>query len=99
MELISCPACGNNVSKNAPACSQCGEPIAGGSYCPIHSGHITTQEQTSKRFKLRLMLGWLGLLAGVIIAIAYDPTWGFVTIGIMAFWLFITKVSIWWNHA
>ena len=27
MALITCPACGKPVSKNAPACPSCGEPI------------------------------------------------------------------------
>jgi predicted amidophosphoribosyltransferase len=27
MPLIDCPACGNKVSANAPACPGCGEPI------------------------------------------------------------------------
>jgi hypothetical protein len=28
MSLIACPACGKQVSKQAPACPQCGQPIA-----------------------------------------------------------------------
>ncbi len=28
MNLISCPACGKQVSRQAPACPQCGQPIA-----------------------------------------------------------------------
>lgn len=27
MALIKCPACGKDVSSNAPACPHCGEPI------------------------------------------------------------------------
>jgi predicted amidophosphoribosyltransferase len=27
MSLIKCPACGRDVSKNAPSCPGCGEPI------------------------------------------------------------------------
>jgi zinc ribbon protein len=34
MSLIACPACGKQVSAQAPSCPHCGQPIAG----PVKSG-------------------------------------------------------------
>ncbi|MDR3149870.1 MAG: zinc ribbon domain-containing protein [Oscillospiraceae bacterium] len=34
MALIVCPGCGNNVSPNASACPNCGEPIDTSIKCP-----------------------------------------------------------------
>lgn len=34
MALIACPACGKQVSSEAPACPHCGQPIA----APVRSG-------------------------------------------------------------
>jgi len=34
MALIKCPGCGSNVSENARACPNCGEPIDTAVRCP-----------------------------------------------------------------
>lgn len=47
MPLIDCPACGKQVSSNAPSCPSCGEPIkssveksAGGAINPKDPVHL-----------------------------------------------------------
>lgn len=47
MPLIDCPACGKQVSSNAPACPNCGEPIkssiekgSGGAINPSDPVHL-----------------------------------------------------------
>ena len=71
-------------------------------------GHVTI-EQTSKKYKSRLLLSVLGIVVSVIwgmfsVAAADmsnkepDFTWPAVIFGISILNWIITKILIWWNH-
>lgn len=55
-KLVACPACAKAVSRSAPACPQCGEPMA-----PI------TIERTGKTAKLMQLIGSTACMVAVLI--------------------------------
>lgn len=102
--LVPCPDCGHQVSRNAPACPHCGSPL-----------QARTIEQTGKRYKAVQLAGWLtcslGLAcASLVVLMGPDPSEGAPLGRILAFMLAAGVVSIgillvvaaktvaWWYH-
>ena len=56
-------------------------------------------EKTSKSLKLCLLVGWLGLLAGIGIMIGGNMEGGTAVLILAILWLLVVKALIWWNHA
>lgn len=92
MALIPCPDCSRDVSSVAPACPQCGRPIA-----------ATTVEATGKRWKLMEAVGVLAICLGVLSfpvlqAWMISTDWMLVPFGGgFALWL-IARIGAWWRH-
>lgn len=59
MPIISCPDCGANVSRLAPACPKCGRPLK-----------ATVIEQTGKGWKAVQLVGSLLIVGAASVAIA-----------------------------
>jgi hypothetical protein len=105
MALIKCPECSKDVSDKAPACPNCGAPIAAATVDKKGGVDVTTIQETSKRLKTHLLLASLSLAVGivwVIIAVSASvrtslafPTSLFVG-GLV--WYAITRFRIWWHH-
>lgn len=62
MALIKCPECSKDVSDKAPACPNCGAPIAAASVDKKVGVDVTTIQETSKRLKAQMLLSILSLL-------------------------------------
>ena len=103
MALINCPDCKKEVSENAPACPNCGAPIAVREEDKDAGAPLTTVQETSKKFKKLLLasafLFWGGLASGVWIFEDYEvsPVPGFMILSGLVLYV-ATKFSIWWHH-
>lgn len=63
MALITCPDCQKQVSDQAPACPNCGRPIAA---AQPHDKKVQTIEATGKKYKGMQLIGSLLVCLGVI---------------------------------
>lgn len=55
MALIKCPSCGKDVSSNAKACPNCGEPINTSITCPkCGSSNVKIISGASKAFSIAM---------------------------------------------
>lgn len=88
----------------APACPQCGAPIAGASEAKAAGASLTTIQETSKRLKLHILLSvvvfcasliWMFAAAGVSDEDAILPTF---VVGFSLSWYIATRFRIWWHH-
>lgn len=87
MPLVRCPDCRHDVSDNAPACPQCGRPIA-----------AITVEQTGKTYKALQAVGVILFFLGLLIWIGGSTGWG-VSILIIGTVLYVrSRVGAWWHH-
>ena len=102
MALIECSECGKQVSSNAQACPNCGNPMAG-AVIPQQTDRpsrekIQTIEQTGKQWKGLILVGWILAIFGTFVAVAGAGTPGVV----MAFsglaCVIIGHVAGWWYH-
>jgi uncharacterized membrane protein YvbJ len=109
MALIKCPECSKEVSDKAPSCPHCGSPIAAAREQNETGVMITTIQETSKKFKLQIVLSacvfWGGLIwmwifaynSGTNFSMVYIRTGGLITIAGLI-WYLITRFNIWWHH-
>lgn len=104
MALISCPDCNKQVSDKAPACPQCGSPIATAEDIQRVGTGLTTTQQTSKRLKGHLLTSGLIFAIGGIWTFAStgDPSGG-SSIAVLLMlggliWQITTRFQIWWHH-
>ena len=106
MALINCPDCGKEISESAPACPGCGSPIADRKEA-VGSGvqHLTTVQETSKKFKVHTMLSVTLLIVGIVLLFGdvqepgSDPSpvpFAMVSIGLT--WYLVNRFRIWWHH-
>lgn len=104
MALIKCPECGTEVSDRAPACPNCGAPIAAAAEATAAGAALTTTQGTSKKLKLQ------SLIAGIVFAISFIVMFSATREGesatvpvIIAFgslvWFLVTRIRIWWHHS
>jgi uncharacterized membrane protein YvbJ len=107
MALINCPECGAQVSSSAETCLKCAYPIAGGGSTQAHGGKIQTVEQTSKPYKLQLLLASLLCMGSVVVMVfgfsgdqASSGAGGFGIGGLLVgiIWFIIVRFMIWWHH-
>ena len=105
MALINCPDCDKQVSSNAPACPNCGAPIATASAPPPESPtapEVQTVEQTGKKWKALELFG-VGMtfggcvISGILHKFGYGGFGVAVVLAGMATWGF-ASVSAWWDH-
>lgn len=102
-QLISCPACGKEVSSQAPSCPNCGNPIA------TETTGVQSIQATGKSLKLQQLLSVLVVALGVILMIAGSPgsngepsgafTFGTLLLVVGLVWFFVTKFMAWWRHS
>jgi hypothetical protein len=114
MALIECPDCSKQVSSNAPACPNCGAPIATALGAQPTSANapprasapeVQTIQQTSKFWKLLQLTGALmvvGSCGSRCIAGPNDPSYYSRD---WVWWFFggialfvVAKVFSWWHH-
>ncbi|AGG89932.1 zinc ribbon domain-containing protein [Rhodanobacter denitrificans] len=87
MALINCPDCKHSVSDTAPACPNCGRPIA-----PVQV------EQTSKSYKGGMLIGFIVAVGGFFSAAAIGGAAG-LTIVVIGLLLFVgSAIGGWWHH-
>lgn len=101
--LIACPACGNQVSDQAPSCPTCGNPIAS------ESTGVQSIQGTGKELKLQQLFSTL--LIGISFAIIMgsvagegDPNGAGTAIGSIGtlaglVWLIVVRFKMWWRHS
>lgn len=107
MALIACPECKHQVSDKAPACPQCGAPIAAAAETAAVGVPLQTIQGTAKELKGQLALAALffwGGIAGMFLlpASEYGDAAPFITTGAMLFgfvWYIATRIRIWWHHS
>lgn len=102
MSLINCPECRTEVSSIAEACPKCGAPIARALESQIAGAPLTTVQETSKKFKLQIVLAsilfWVGLFFGFKLK-GEGGVASFVIISLIgAIWYVVTKIRVWWHH-
>jgi zinc-ribbon domain len=59
MALILCPACGKQVSEQAPTCPQCGQPIAAPTAPPTPQKIVVEQPKSGGSGVLKRILLWM----------------------------------------
>lgn len=109
MALINCPDCNKEISSNAPSCPNCGAPISSDRES-TGSGvqHLTTTQETSKKFKLQSIISVMLIVIGICWLITVGgadtapepgsltvPGW-MLTIGLL--WYLVNRFRIWWHH-
>ena len=94
MALINCDECGFELSDKASACPKCGNPISSNE----NNRQTLTVQETSKDLKLKLVIGMVVVFLGMIIAQYVNKTLGFIIALCGLIYMFVVKVSIWWNH-
>ena len=107
MALISCPACGKEVSDAAPACPHCGRPVVLSSRVSPPSSEVRTSGLMGKRVKLHSLLSALSIIVGLVWMIVNTASGqpstagtifsiGFMLGGLIRF--VAARISIWWHH-
>lgn len=92
MALVTCADCAQQVSDTAPACPRCGRPVA-----PVRV------EQTAKKYKSMMAIGFVGCLVGFLLCFALfiadlTPIPGVVVlVGCLLLYLYAATAA-WWNH-
>lgn len=93
--LIDCEACSKQYSKKAQACPQCGNPtelkMAADSKNPV------TVEQTSKKYKAGVLIGWSMIIAGFVF-MGIAPVFGTTIASCGAICLIYSRFGAWWNN-
>lgn len=92
MALIACPDCEQNVSDSAPACPNCGRPIA-----PVQI------EQTAKKHKAMMLVSFIvaiiGFVSVLVLSGANKPVWiGGVVAGLGVIGYFSGMFGAWWRN-
>ncbi len=98
--LIQCPACQKNVSTQAAACPNCGQPLNA-----MLSDDVQTVEQTGKKLKLHAVLSlclFFGSIPWMIFASGIKSDVAMI-MGVLAFvgglgWYSVNRMNIWWKH-
>lgn len=99
MALVKCQDCGNDVSNRATACPKCGGPISGAA--PLTEQSTVTTQQTSKPYKVLLMLGVVMICVGMVSCLASNGTPSTATGLMFAAGLLLCiagKSGAWWHH-
>lgn len=90
MTLIICPECEHEISDRAESCIKCGFPL---------DSEATTIEQTSKRYKGNLAVGFVAAAFGAVLVGGGTTGLGWLLVlggVVMMVW---AKVAAWWHHA
>ena len=104
MALISCPECKNQVSSVAASCPKCGSPVDVAE-TQAAGAPLTTVQETSKKFKLQILLASIMFWAGLFMIVYRIQTgakvgnvWYLLASIIGLVWYIITKFRVWWHH-
>ncbi len=99
-KLIKCPACEKQVSTQAAACPNCGQPLNA-----LLADDVQTVEQTGKDLKLQILISlclFFGSIPLFVIGAGLDSDAIMNLAGIALLaglgWYLITRVNIWWKH-
>ena len=111
MALIECPDCSKKVSDSAPACPNCGRPIASAREAQAAGVALTTIQETSKKLKAHQLISVLLIMVGTAWFFvanfgavsnpanesisSFFSVW-FVFIGLI--WFTVTRLRVWWHH-
>lgn len=101
MALIECPDCKKSVSDRAPACPQCGAPIATSAEQRSIGTPVVTIQGTSKRLKGQLLLAVALGVAGIFMFYGGDRDssgFGLILLLVGSIWGLIARLRIWWHH-
>jgi hypothetical protein len=102
MALIKCPECSGDVSDNAAVCPRCGYQMGRTAADPRR---VQIIEKTGRGWKAVRVLGWLLIVAGVMVLRAgratRDPSrapvgWWIAGAGVAC--LITGKAGAWWYH-
>ena len=102
MSLINCPECKKQVSDQAPACPNCGAPIASS----LKPGQEQSIEITAKRFKMVSVCSVLAVIMGMsmlLSGISKDPPGSEMYFGVAltsagVIVYIINRIQAWWHH-
>ena len=97
MALIKCPDCGKEVSDVAPACPNCGRPIAQQQNKRSFRKTQTIQ-MTAKRFKVAKLVGLFLLLLGFFVYSNILPEIGCALLIIGCLIILYGIFGKWWHH-
>lgn len=101
MPLIQCPDCSAQISRKAPACPNCGNPMSAENIST--KSNLVTVQKTSKTLKIHSLLSGLCLLLGVVmtmVTLKSDSPSGLAPLLMFGggIWFIVTRVRIWWHH-
>jgi uncharacterized membrane protein YvbJ len=100
MSLISCAECHHEISSNAFACPQCGNPINAKNDIQATGAPLITMQATAKKFKAHKLIA-IALMLISLVTIAISPSGGaFATLLFIAslLWYIVTTARRWWHH-
>ncbi len=105
MAMINCPECKKRVSDTATACPHCGAPITGAREGTAAGAPLTTVQETSKKFKLQILLAALAFWGGLVFLFQGNDTaegaaniWPMIAMLFGLIWYIATKFRVWWHH-
>ncbi len=104
MSLTNCPDCKNEVSTLAPACPNCGRPIAAEPDVKATGSQLTTTQLTAKSFKMQSALSITMLIFGILWImnshVDDDESKAIgALIALAGFaWYLINRLRSWWHH-
>ncbi len=98
MALIKCSECGKDISEKAANCPACGNP---------NPNKTVLVEQTSKKWKLTKLIGWVVALVGLYVFVLNNNNGGFSNpftgLGFCLFFvgivvIIVGKFGAWWTN-
>lgn len=100
MSIIKCSECGHDVSENATACPNCGNPLV--TTRMFGDNKPLTIQKTLKKWKFMKLISWVFLVLGVISVLSNDEGIG-LGIGITGIFLGIVglitaTLGAWWSN-
>jgi len=100
MELIKCPACGHEVSDQATACPNCGQPLHPAVVqpsAPKSEDDVQTIQLTKKKWKKVQLWAVASIVVAITCFANHSASWGFFFL-FVAFVLAITgNIGAWWS--
>ena len=107
MALIKCNKCSQEVSGKSVVCAKCSAPVVGAIKSQAAGVPFTKTQDTSKKFKLQLLISglifWIGMVWYAVEIVLPAPDDDQSNIGPMVVlagiaWNITTRIRQWWHY-
>lgn len=92
MSLMTCKECSKEISANARECPNCGNPM---------KDATVVVEQTNKKYKGGVLIGWSVALIGIFLIFSGDPNLAEASVFMIVGGILCAigfKIAAWWQH-